>query len=490
MPLGSFLRTDGQTNAARSGNTYVPYNAVLFYYGKREDFKNTPSGTLNYDHYREYSDIYYPVSDFYDANNNLTTLKSNPLISCVSLDSDWQSNTGVCRAATTNLPNTGATLFNTYSHSPSTLVRTTIYNSTGALPGETQSSVTYREQFGENIHDHSVVKIADNLRSIAYGEKDYLGNFQGINAVAVNPIIRDPLMTTTVTTYNDTKLYYFPKNVIVFANNLSKTYYTRDDSKHVYSANGKILPLIATNNNQGILNIANTLTFSMLSNTVLAHNHDTFPAVNKKKSTKTNQKGYLLIEAGIHNHVVNYTANVALRSKILKAWITKDDQTPISNGVIIAYSIGPSTLYPGIYSNSTALPAYWHFCNGNNGTPDLRGYFIYANFDTSNTYHDVVYNSSNTMVLTSINMEANGNHSHLNPVIGFDTGVGTNLDIGSHTYEDELDHTHTVSTSSEFKLSPSDTSNVININVTTSNTYTYVPPRVDLAFIMYNENIP
>jgi len=186
--------------------------------------------------------------------------------------------------------------------------------------------------------------------------------------------------------------------------------------------------------------LPNTLSFSLLSNTVLSHNHESVPVINRSRSNKTNQKGYRILDAGIHNHKITYTANVALRSKILKAWITTQDETLIANGVIIAYSIGPSTLYPGVYSNSAGLPVNWHFCDGTKGTPDLRGYFIYANFDTSNTYHDVVYNSSNTMTISDITMEANGNHSHLGPL-------------------------------------------------TVSQSYEYKPPRVDLAFIMYNENI-
>lgn len=493
MPFARTFRTDGQTNAPRGYKTYVPYNAVLFYYGRVEDFSGTPSGTLNYDNYREYSDIYYPVASYYDESGTLTTLKSNPLISCVISDNNWGANTGVCRSSSTNLPNTGATLFESYTHNPSTLVRSTIYNALGSVSGDLPASnngiqpATYRLQFGDDTHDHSASGIADSLRSVVYGEEDYTGTIQGINAIAVNPILRDPLLTTTTTTYNDKKLYFFPKNILVFGDDLPTNNYSRDDSSHIYSANNKILPLIATNNEQGILNLANTLTFSLLSNTVLSHNHESIPVTNRSRSNKTNQKGYRILDAGIHNHKITYTANVALKSKILKAWITTQDETLIANGVIIAYSIGPSTLYPGVYSNSAGLPVNWHFCDGTKGTPDLRGYFIYANFDTSNTYHDVVYNSSNTLVISDITMEANGNHSHLGPLSGEDTGFGTATDIGSHTFEDSLNHTHAISSANTFKLAPSDASNVTNIIV--SQSYEYKPPRVDLAFIMYNENI-
>ena len=171
----------------------------------------------------------------------------------------------------------------------------------------------------------------------------------------------------------------------------------------------------------------------------------------------------------------------------MKAWVTTSDDTPIANGVIIGYSIGRNTLYPGTYSNSQVLPVNWHFCDGNNGTPDLRGYFIYANFDASNTCHNTVLYSSNTMTIGSISMAANGNHSHLGPLTGTESSTGTAVDLGSHSYESSLDHVHTVSTADSFKYATTDTSNTTNIKVGQS--FTYVPPRVQLAFIMYNENI-
>jgi hypothetical protein len=192
MPFARTFRTDGQTNAPRGYKTYVPYNAVLFYYGRVEDFSGTPSGTLNYDNYREYSDIYYPVASYYDESGTLTTLKSNPLISCVISDNNWGANTGVCRSSSTNLPNTGATLFESYTHNPSTLVRSTVYNALGSVSGDLPASnngiqpATYRLQFGDDTHDHSASGIADSLRSVVYGEEDYTGTIQGINAIAVN----------------------------------------------------------------------------------------------------------------------------------------------------------------------------------------------------------------------------------------------------------------------------------------------------------------
>jgi hypothetical protein len=494
MPLSgiSRLRTDGQINAPKGNLPYVPFYSVLFWYGKDADFANTYSGTLNLNYYRQYSEIYYPSAVFYNTDGTFNQLQSNPMIACVSLDANWQTATGSCVVPTITMPNTATTLFESFTHGLSTLSRSAVYPVLAASPTDTLSTtLTYIEQTGDNTHAHDVVKLADAFRNLNFGELNADGVYDGINAIAVDPILRDPTLSTNIPGYNDTKLNYLPKNIIVFANTITganAAYYTQDDSGHTSSANGKILPLIAKDSEVGVLGISNSLIMSVSSNTVLPHNHNAYPATAQKKSNKASQKAYNLIPAGSHSHKITYTANVALRSKILRAWITTSDQTPIANGIIIGYSINRETArFDGTGSNSYNIPLYWHFCDGTDGTPDLRGYYIYANFDASNTYHDRVYNTSNTMVISSIVMEANGNHSHVGPLSGLVTDTGTPLDIGAHSFEDVLDHTHSISTLTEFKYSPTDTANVINVQA--SNTYSYTPPTVNFAFIMYNENV-
>jgi len=496
MPLSgiSRLRTDGQINAPRGKFPYVPFYSVLFWYGKDADFAGTYSGTLNLDYYRQYSEIYYPSAVFYNANGSFNQLQSNPMIACVALDANWQTVTGSCVVPTISMPNTATTLFDSFTHGLSTLSRSAVYPVLAIAPGDspgTSATATYIDQSGDNIHAHDVVELAQAFRNLSYGELNGEGVYDGINAIAVDPILRDPTLSTNIPGYNDTKLNYLPKNIIVFANTITganAAYYTQDDSGHISSANGKILPLIAKDSEVGVLGISNSLIMSVSSNTVLPHNHNLYPATAQKRSNKASQKAYNLIPAGSHSHKITYTANVALRSKILRAWITTSDQTPIANGIIIGYSINRETTgFDGTGSNSYNIPLYWHFCDGTDGTPDLRGYYIYANFDASNTYHDRVYNTSNTMVISSIVMEANGNHSHVGPLSGLVTDTGTPLDIGAHSFEDVLDHTHSISTLTEFKYSPTDTANVINVQA--SNTYSYTPPTVNFAFIMYNENV-
>ena len=494
MPLSgiSRLRTDGQINAPKGNLPYVPFYSVLFWYGKDVDFTNTYSGTLNLNYYRQYSEVYYPSAVFYNADGTFNQLQSNPMIACVSLDANWQTATGSCVVPTISMPNTATTLFESFTHGLSTLSRSAVYPVLAASPTDSLSpTLTYIEQTGDNTHAHDVVKLADSFRNLSYGELNGEGVYDGINAIAVDPILRDPTLSTNIPGYNDTKLNYLPKNIIVFANTITganAAYYTQDDSGHTSSANGKILPLIAKDSNDGVLGLSNSLIMSVSSNTVLPHNHNLYPATAQKRSNKASQKAYNLIPAGSHSHKITYTANVALRSKILRAWITTSDQTPIANGIIIGYSINRETTgFDGTGSNSYNIPLYWHFCDGTDGTPDLRGYYIYANFDASNTYHDMVYNASNTMVISSIVMEANGNHSHVGPLSGLLTNTGTPLDIGAHSFEDVLDHTHSISTLTEFKYNPTDTANVVNVQA--SNTYSYTPPTVNFAFIMYNENV-
>jgi hypothetical protein len=500
MPLSKvgLVRTDGQANAPKGKDPFVPLYSVLFWYNKDTNFVNTASGTLDYEYYRKYTEICYPSAIYYNPDGTLNVLQSNPLIACVDTDNQWNSNTGLCLAATTSIPNTAATLFESQTHNPTTLGRTVVYKALGYNAGDVRSTTEYYvEQKGDYTHSHNANNIAGGLRSIVYGELPAgltgpVGDSSrnGLRAISVTPILRDPRLTTTSTGYNDTKLTFLPKDVIVFGNNLPNTYYTQTETTANHNAtnlvNNKILPLLAQEINRGVIGSNSTISFTISSNTVLNHNHNVFPVAKTYKSNKT-QTAYKVVEAGAHSHQVTYSADVGIRSKILKAWITKSANTPIANGIILGYSIGENTLYQGLSANSKGLPVNWHFCDGTNGTPDLRGYYIYANFDTANTYHDVVFKSSNTLTITSISMAANGNHSHLGPITAQETGVGAAVDIGSHTYETNLDHIHTISTANTFAVNPTDTSNVVNIKV--GQTYSYTPPTVKLAFIMYNNTI-
>ena len=72
-------------------------------------------------------------------------------------------------------------------------------------------------------------------------------------------------------------------------------------------------------------------------------------------------------------------------------------------------------------------------------------------------------------------------------VINNISGSGTTTDIGQHTFDNSLNHTHTISTANSFLYNPTDTSNTLNVNAGSS--FAYVPPQAQLAFIMYNNLI-
>ena len=225
MPISKigFSRTDGSTNSPSLDSAYVPLYSVLFWYGKDSNFLNTPSGNLDVDYYRSYQEIYTPGAIFYNNDGTPSTLVSNPLISCISNNANWNTNTGLCIAASTSMPNTAATLLNNFSHGSTTFARTKIWNVLAAVPGVSPSfTSSYIDQTGTNTHNHSVVGIADNIRGVRYGIQtpDQL-SYYGINAITVKPILRDPRLTTiSGEVYNSKKLTFLPKDVIVFGNNL------------------------------------------------------------------------------------------------------------------------------------------------------------------------------------------------------------------------------------------------------------------------------
>jgi hypothetical protein len=492
MPLSTLsrIRTDGPyiPYGNSTVNAYVPFYAVLFWYGNDIDFTNTPSGTLNVDYYRQYQEIYYPYAAFYNKDGSFNQQTNNPMICCISANSGWDSNTGLCTVATTNMPVSGATGYVANTHNPATIPRTAVFNTFGYAQGDALSpNVTFIDQHGDATHTHFANNIASQLTNLLYGT-DNNGNVFGMNSIQVNPILRDPTLTTTGLTYNDTKLTYFPKNILVFGNNLPSPYYSQNDTSHIINANGYVLPIIASSVS-GLLGTSNSLVLTVQTNTVLNHDHNTIPVKSQPVSAKANQLGYVLLPAGVHSHSVSYSCNVAIQSKILKAYITTSNTTPIANGVIIAYSVGrASTLFAGLATAGSELPLHWHFCDGTKGTPDLRGYYIYANLDPANTYHNVVNGTSNSLYISSITMAANGAHSHLGPTTGQALGTGAVVDIGSHGYEPALDHTHTLLAGSTFSPYGSGTTPVTNI--LPGQSYSYTPPTVQLAFIQYNSNIP
>lgn len=103
--------------------------------------------------------------------------------------------------------------------------------------------------------------------------------------------------------------------------------------------------------------------------------------------------------ASTHSHVVSATVAIAaLKGKLLKLWTAAARQLP-KNATVVMYC-----------GNLSLLPPYWKLCDGQNGTIDMRGYFLgYAT--SSATEHGEV-TSETTTYSTSGPTAASDPYSH------------------------------------------------------------------------------
>jgi len=193
-----------------------------------------------------------------------------------------------------------------------------------------------------------------------------------------------------------------------------------------------------------------------------------------------------------HKHNVMYTCNMQLKSNRLKAYLSTNPYSPIVNGLIIGYSIGKVSGFSGPSSSGkNTLPKGWYFCDGENGTPDLRGRYPFLNFTQNDVTNGVFENSYSTVTITDIEVETiNWQHGHAatdSPVA--QPGAGGKIDVGSHSsfYDATSDSTNT--TRHNHQASPADTIDGVELNATIGTTFDYEPPTTDIAFIMYNDTI-
>lgn len=329
---------------------------------------------------------------------------------------------------------------------------------------------------------------------------------------------------------------WFPKDVMVFG--LGEydpgdplepadewTYYTQSDDKHSGSySKGIRLSTVTTpsflyfsNKNWGGINAGSIPpTIYIDSSTNGEHSHQNL-TLTTPVSTTTGQFGQVFVRGGGHNHTVSYTigdggdydSGINIKSKVLNAWITTEDQTPIANGVIIAASYSQGGYGEIIDPKKDILPPNWHFCDGTNGTPDLRDYAPVAlmiskrrgNASSINSgfeLHNTVYQSTNRLRFTLIEVDENTQtHTHIAMAGNVPltvAGTGTIIDItGSHTnLNDSVNearaHTHDISTATTF-LDTTSSPSVTRTKINENQNYAYNPPKAQLAFIMYNKNI-
>lgn len=498
MPASSTLFRSKRSIETANNQTSVPNYTVLLWHAPDGTWDSTSNengsfdGAFNPQYYRRLDTVSrFPT--YPDPRQN-----SYPVIKCVADDANWKSETARLHSANVNFSNTVATLLETAgAHNPVTMLRTRLYDSAGFRAGDTQSANTqlvYREKRGSHAgHSHFVDNVRDVILSINYGDKGLTGaainnpyKSRGMQTLQIDLMIRDPKLSG-----GSDELNWLPKNVIVFGAVLPEPDYTRTDSvaSPAVSANGlKFLPLLAKHPHTGV-NGANTdsefITLYAQSSFTNNHTHDSLPVTDLRISNRTNQTGFTYQPAGAHAHLVKYEIEAYLKSKILKAWITTMDKTPIADGIILLYAIGPGTGYNGPGDDSSILPPHWHFCDGNNGTPDLRDYYIMANFADED--HDVENNPNNDAAVYTISALANGQHSHYSTSTF--TGInGTMIEVGGHGFEDSLDHTHNASVAPSFKKRTTDAQNVTNFKPFFE--FEYTPPTVSMAFIMYNSAVP
>ena len=559
MPKSNLYRTDRSVSrtSSISAGTFIPYNSVLFCFSSDWD-NNSPKDTNLKKYYRRFNEILYDVSSpFIYSSNSEISLESNTAIRLLA-NCDIKYYDNLFGGAEIPLASDVSTNFSgrhgyTSGDNPDALSPSRSPDDLpfilGRYPDEEPSDQLYTiHNAAHSGHQHFVSgkdinkKIEgqliatdgyrDDADKIALGLHDW--KTLGKNVLPVVPIIRDP----KIDGYSK-KLTYLPKDILVFAENLNNDPsvnvvtrdaatliippegdYTREDYNHSIEtttgyATTHINPedetekfasvpiyLVTSYRDSGVLIPATDNTFNIVVSSNGSGLHTHAGDQTDYKSTQENY-GSVLGPSGYHTHDVTYTMSVNLKSKWLNGWVTLKDETPIANGIIIGFSPIGAPSNRSITDSSDWLPPYWHFCDGDNGTPDLRGYAIAVNmYESQNSVHDTVISSSQNLTVEKISVgESSGEveapitgptgeiidhltHSH---IIDEELGLGTPIPMpGSHGTDPNRWHTHSVYDSSTFINANNEVSN----NLTESTSVNYLPPRVNLAFIMYNSAIP
>jgi hypothetical protein len=184
-----------------------------------------------------------------------------------------------------------------------------------------------------------------------------------------------------------------------------------------------------------------------------------------------------------HTHKVNIKTELKLKSNKLKAYLSINPDAPIVNGLIIGYSIGKYSKFKGADdSGKNTLPQGWYFCDGTNGTPDLRGRYPFLNFTQNDVTNGIGENTISSITLKSINVETiDWKHGHIYQIPNDGKGNGSGKsDVGGHTSAYDPN-------ASELNTTRHNHTNTTYNGVSAINTsFNYEPPTVEIAFIMYN----
>ncbi len=121
--------------------------------------------------------------------------------------------------------------------------------------------------------------------------------------------------------------------------------------------------------------------------------------------------------------------------------------------------------------SGTIIPDGWTICNGANGTPDLRGKFVYGKYDDADTPDTGGSNTHSHTVGTSSSV---GNHSH--SYSGSTDNSSSSYYLASSTQYAYGTHSHT--------LSGTTSSTGSHAHDSTLSSATAIPPYILLYFIM------
>lgn len=530
MPLsGTTLFRSFVSTVKRTGETGIPDYSILFWQNTDNWAANqathgpSPSNnTATGRYFRQYEIGMPSRSDVND--NNLGNI--NHLIRCVSTSTGWKSKCDIKYGASTSALSTFNTLLEIGGahQTTSTLLAGRGSNfpalkndgNVAGVANATGSNKVLVFNTAHGGHTHYVEGFRDELLKLKPGntEKTSTGLTKALTVFGTTPIFKDPAL-------NSGPLKTLPKDILVFydgADDLPAEYYSPDpfvNSSTGSDAAGTYLPLAGMPNNGPYAytvgmtpaegDSVGLVHMEALSTMGGQHNHytPTFPASYNAPTggnmdvitdlTAIPSSAGLTAQADnsnfpvLHNHRVNWRLFVDLKSVAMKAYFTKSASTPILPGVIIGYSIGKYSGYNGSLDGAETLPPDWYFCDGNNGTPDLRDFYVLAKPASEGGTSEVLAEFNRAQVIDVSASTVDWKHSHVGTTkVAVTDGNPGFKDVGSHTevYSSTATrHTHAVSTLNQFDTTPATTR---RINVKVGLIVEYVPPTVDIAFIMYN----
>jgi len=131
-----------------------------------------------------------------------------------------------------------------------------------------------------------------------------------------------------------------------------------------------------------------------------------------------------------HTHIVYLSSVTDTINSYTNTTAGGDDVQPLHKKLaVVKNTAGKINAQVGIIGlwkgDPSAVPVGWEVCDGSNGTPDLRGYFIKGSNDLS------IYNVDTNPTGEIGKVAGSNTHTH-SPVSHTHTSVGTHTHTGSH----------------------------------------------------------